>query len=199
MRRYMEKTPPLLIHSDLKAVNENLDVISNSMFEYQFLDYKRNKLNNLLVQNIVTGCTVMVNHKLIDLTRDNTPNDVIMHDWWLALVSSAFGQVIFIDKPTILYRQHGNNGVGAKYVNSLSYNIKRIKDNKIKKSIKNTYDQAKCFIDIFGQDLDLEKKEIIFTYLKLPTLNKSQKIISLYKYSFFKNSLLRKMGRIIYI
>lgn len=55
------------------------------------------------------------------------PNDEGgMHDWWMALAASCFGRIEFISEPTILYRQHGNNVVGATNVNSLSFIIKRL-------------------------------------------------------------------------
>uniref|UniRef100_A0A7C2GJC1 Uncharacterized protein n=1 Tax=Thermus islandicus TaxID=540988 RepID=A0A7C2GJC1_9DEIN len=36
-----------------------------------------------------------------------------MHDWWLALVAAAFGRIVPLGEPTVLYRQHGSNAVGA--------------------------------------------------------------------------------------
>ena len=37
-----------------------------------------------------------------------------MHDWWLALIASRLGRVVYLDRPCISYRQHSNNVVGAK-------------------------------------------------------------------------------------
>lgn len=190
---------PLLVHTDLKVVDENLKIISNSLFKYQSLSYERSKLNNLLGQNIVTGCTMMINRELLDLTRNNIPKDAIMHDWWLALVASAFGQVIFLQSSTVLYRQHCNNEVGAKDVTSPFYILKRIKKHETKKSIELTYMQARSFSNIYNQNLSKEKKQIVSAYLEMYKLNKLNKIKYLYKYCFFKNSFMRKIGQIVYI
>jgi len=35
-----------------------------------------------------------------------------MHDWWSALVVSAFGEVTYDPEPGVLYRQHGANQIG---------------------------------------------------------------------------------------
>jgi GT2 family glycosyltransferase len=51
---------PVLVHSDLMVVDENLNILSRSMFQRQNLDAKRCQLHNILVQNIVTGCTMTV-------------------------------------------------------------------------------------------------------------------------------------------
>ncbi len=37
-----------------------------------------------------------------------------MHDWYLALLASAFGKLVYIDKPAELYRQHSSNVLGAR-------------------------------------------------------------------------------------
>jgi hypothetical protein len=42
------------------------------------------------------------------------PNQALMHDWWLALVASSFGKIGFYNAPTVYYRQHNLNVLGAK-------------------------------------------------------------------------------------
>jgi len=68
----------------------------------------------LLTQNFVTGCTVLVNRRLLDIALP-IPEEALMHDWWLALCAAVFGHIGFVDKPLVKYRQHGNNEVGAKH------------------------------------------------------------------------------------
>lgn len=70
-------------------------------------------LVNALMENIVTGCTAAINRPAIDLLqRAGVPDGVRFHDWWLYLVLSAFGKVVYDDEPTLLYRQHGGNVIG---------------------------------------------------------------------------------------
>jgi glycosyltransferase involved in cell wall biosynthesis len=104
---------PLLLHSDLRVVDEQLRQISASLFEYQNLDKNLSSLAGCLCQNSVTGCTVIVNRALIRLALPVAPQ-AVMHDWWLALVAAAFGRVEFLDRPFIRYRQHASNTLGAK-------------------------------------------------------------------------------------
>ena len=75
-------------------------------------DYGKTTLNYVLIQNIVTGCTAIYNRALSEKIR-SIPDYMIMHDWWLLLAASAFGVVDHLDEPTMLYRQHGGNDVGA--------------------------------------------------------------------------------------
>ncbi|MBQ6833815.1 MAG: glycosyltransferase family 2 protein [Lachnospiraceae bacterium] len=71
---------------------------------------------NALVQNICTGCTAVINQNLAQLIRENIPvntDAIVMHDWWLYLTASCFGEVFYDDVPYIRYRQHGKNAHGA--------------------------------------------------------------------------------------
>ena len=105
---------PTLLHSDLTVVNKNLDVIHPSYMRFQKVSHEsQNPILVLLVQNFVTGCTVMVNRTLIDLALP-IPKEAIMHDWWLALCASVWGQIKFLPDSTVHYRQHRNNEMGAK-------------------------------------------------------------------------------------
>ena len=72
---------------------------------------------------------MMVNRPLLEMVGQ-PPEQSIMHDWWFALIAAAFGKIGYVDRPTILYRQHGDNQVGAKDAGSLSYNMERLKDQK---------------------------------------------------------------------
>jgi|TARA_B100002003_G_scaffold251477_1_gene295292 glycosyltransferase involved in cell wall biosynthesis len=104
---------PVLIHSDLQVVSEQKSVIAKSLVRYQGLEIDRNRFPNLVISNLVTGCTVLINETLA-LKSVPVSKQAIMHDWWLALVASAFGKLIFLDTPLVHYRQHSSNTIGAK-------------------------------------------------------------------------------------
>jgi glycosyltransferase involved in cell wall biosynthesis len=67
-----------------------------------------------LTQNIATGCTVMLNRTACDLILQTAPPPDSVHDWWCYLViSAAMGTILYDPVPMILYRQHGENQIGA--------------------------------------------------------------------------------------
>lgn len=120
---------PLLVHTDLKVVDENLRTIDSSFWHYcntqpQIVD--RN-IYYLGVANSVTGCTIMMN----DLAKQVSlpfPDKIFMHDAWIALCVKKHGQIDYIEDSTILYRQHGTNVFGAiKYHFSITDKLKHIK------------------------------------------------------------------------
>ncbi|RYG56876.1 MAG: glycosyltransferase, partial [Alphaproteobacteria bacterium] len=70
-------------------------------------------LSNALTENIIVGCTAAINRQALGLLkRAGVPSTVRFHDWWLYLVVSAFGAVVYDDQPTLLYRQHSANVIG---------------------------------------------------------------------------------------
>ena len=107
------KPIPVLIHSNLRVVSEDKSLIAESFVHYQGLEIERNRFTNLVISNVVTGCTAFINEAL---ARKAVPvsKEAIMHDWWLSLVASAFGKLVFIDAPLVSYRQHDTNAIGAK-------------------------------------------------------------------------------------
>ena len=59
------KNTPLLVHTDLKVVDSNMNLISDSFWRYQNLNPDDSySLSRLLVQNVVTGCTMAINSAL---------------------------------------------------------------------------------------------------------------------------------------
>lgn len=107
---------PVLVHSDATVADEHLKEISPSFMAYQGIGHNTcDPLKTLLVQNFVTGCTMMVNRPLLELAYP-VPGTVLMHDWWLALLAAALGHIEFIDRPLIHYRQHDKNQIGAKSI-----------------------------------------------------------------------------------
>jgi len=68
---------------------------------------------NALLDNVVAGCSTVLNREAMILVGKNLPGKVVIHDWWCYLVVSCFGEVIFDAEATLKYRQHGKNAIGV--------------------------------------------------------------------------------------
>lgn len=101
----------MLVYTDLKVVDENLNVQHESMIRTQS-DHANTELIQELTENTVTGGVAMINHALAELWTGQENHALLMHDWYLALLATAFGKLIYIDQPTELYRQHSSNVLG---------------------------------------------------------------------------------------
>ncbi|MGL5972186.1 MAG: glycosyltransferase family 2 protein [Oscillospiraceae bacterium] len=191
---------PVLVHTDLMVVDEWLSVLKESFFIYQGLNKRVQSFNEALSQNNVTGCTVMINKECKLYLKDYINKNILMHDWWLSLICSCFGIVHFIDKPTILYRQHENNTVGAKE-NIKTVNIsniyKYIKDiKKIKKNYLGIINQGEFFYNIYKNELEEEALIFLVAFSNLKKVNIFKKIYILQKYRFWKKGLIKNIGQI---
>ncbi len=68
---------------------------------------------NALVQNLATGCTIVMNQAARRAVLAMPMPDTI-HDWWCYLVVAGVGGTLVYDpEPCILYRQHDANAVGS--------------------------------------------------------------------------------------
>lgn len=106
-------TTPVLVHSDLAVVREDLSLLHRSFLGFQGLRHQSAApLNRLLIQNFVTGSTLLLNRALLEAAVP-VPT-VIMHDWWLALCAAALGRILYLPEATVLYRQHGSNAQGSR-------------------------------------------------------------------------------------
>lgn len=67
-----------------------------------------------LIQNVTTGCTLVLNRRAVSLVANSAPPPASMHDWWCYLVVTAAGGRLLTDnEATVLYRQHPANLIGA--------------------------------------------------------------------------------------
>lgn len=195
-----DKSLPILIHSDLSVVDENLNLISESMIDYLKLP-KNPHRHFYLVQNNVTGCVSMVNDALKKLVihnkilLKNNMDTILMHDCFITLVAVFFGKKIFIDKSTNLYRQHGKNVVGAGEGYSFKQNIKKIFSLERNKATLEQYKRMLSFYVEYFPSLGREEKGLIKTFVHINEMNKYSRIIFLVKnrilkYGCFRNLIL---------
>lgn len=183
---------PKLVHSDLYVVNEKLEVISKSFWHYQRLNPGNIDINRLLIQNVITGCTIGINRKLAELAYP-IPKAAIMHDWWIGLTASAFGTIEAIDEPLVYYRQHGSNTIGA---HKYSISMKKIKEEFV---ISKYTRQAEAFYSEFFERLDEEQRRTFKAFISLCSVNRLEAIRLILAHSFFKNGVIRNMGLFIKI
>lgn len=189
---------PFLVFTELKIVDANLNVLAERMSDIQSLDCSRTKSSDIVIQNYVTGCTMMINRTLNHLaTGKSTTNKqrhnieaidlskIIMHDWWCALIASEYGEIQFIQDVTILYRQHGDNSVGFKPVNSFRYLLQKLgKVQEIKKSLELTRIQAREFASVYH----LPANNLITQYGTIADKNRRERM------QFYRENHISKTG-----
>ena len=180
---------PQLVYCGLKCVNQNLIPLKND-FENMMgtiWGYSR------FIGNDMPGCVMMFNSKLrnIAISSTKTYEGIVMHDWWIALIAQTFGTIKFLNKRLVLYRQHGNNSIGAgKNGNLMRKMLQRGVIKKQKKLVYQTYNQSVVFFNTFKNQLPKANKAFLEDYINSP-----QKGL-LYRDTLFKKYKLKGTSRI---
>lgn len=108
-----------LVFTDLEVVDENLNTIDKSFYTLMGkmgkINKSINKRNFEYLYNSVTGCTVISKSSYIEKILPLPKNSkYVIHDSWIGLIVGLNGKIVFMNEPTIKYRQHGNNQIGTK-------------------------------------------------------------------------------------
>lgn len=192
MKEIEEPSVPAVVHTDLRVVDGQLRELAPSFLAYSGLSGNRLELKHLLVQNVVTGCTMMVNRPLAELANAHRPEGaVLMHDWWLAMIGAALGKTGFWDQATIDYRQHGGNTVGAKDARSISYIMKKIRNDGVRKAMEDTYAQAEVFLETFGERMTPEQRKTVADYAALKHMGPLARRVAFLKGGYYKYGIQR--------
>lgn len=189
------KKTPLLFHSDLILINENSNIISNSFWRFQRIyPLLGHRLNRLLVQNTVTGCSAGMNRTLFNLIGE-IPAEAKMHDWWVALIACSFGKIISSGIPLIRYRIHRSNAVGGKTI-SFKRIFNTLKELKLfyqnwKLENENVTKQVNVFSEKYQFSLPTNAKLIIDKYLLASASPVLYKKFLQFRFRFFQHGWYR--------
>jgi glycosyltransferase involved in cell wall biosynthesis len=94
-----------LVVTDGKVVNEDLIVLSDSLFQI----YNSGKgLFKNLVRNSFIGCCMVFRKEILQLVLP-FPKKIPMHDIWLGFVAQMFYSVHFLNNKLVLHRRHTTN------------------------------------------------------------------------------------------
>lgn len=113
-REYGSDTP-IVVHTDLRVVDSTLNIVAKSFWEYTFIkpDVLNRRAKYLAICNSVTGCTMLMNQAARSVSLP-FGEKALMHDSAIAISTMLnHGKVVPVYVQTMLYRQHGDNALGA--------------------------------------------------------------------------------------
>ena len=217
-RRYGKETP-ILVHSDLEIVDENLNLKNKKMSEltgiseaikyakeeskYLYTISTKESFSRYLVENNITGNTVIINKALLDIYK--RPKVSFMHDWWLGLIAFTFGKVGYLNECLVKYRQHGSNELGAKNPLELR-NIRKRNKQRIRENYDCMFAQVEEFLLLYKNELGKSRladtyyaHKYLNAFANMKSKNRISKIRDILKYSFFKSSKILTLGEMLNI
>lgn len=187
---------PLLVHTDLRVVDQNLHTMYHSYAKMSRKKFCDRSLNSLLTINIAAGCTELYNRALADLITDE-PAYMMVHDWWVLLVAASLGRIGTVYEPTILYRQHDSNDLGAKNVLSLGYVLHFVTNfKKMIEKVCNTYEQAESFLCVYKNMLSDEQRDLLSAYSSIPHYSRIRRLVTVIKRKTWMHGVSRRFAQV---
>jgi glycosyltransferase involved in cell wall biosynthesis len=179
---------PILVHSDLIVVDDELHVLHPSFWRYsRLLDPSApRRPARVVIQNFVTGCACIGNATLRRAALP-IPAEARVHDCWVALVAAILGEIAEYEVPTILYRQHQSNDIGAR-PGHLSAIIARLIRSpmktmqQVRRSVGTSQQQAAVFERIYGEKINPQRRQMLATFSGLGDSTLWQRKSFLFRY-----------------
>ena len=117
---------------------------------------------DILYGNVVTGCTIVMDNDFKNLATKYYPENIYLHDYWLALIAHYTTGAHFVYDycpDYILYRQHGSNLIGSNKGGKLKKAFKKL-FTKVDK-IKSTHNLVRTYWNLYKDDVNEKDKVII--------------------------------------
>ena len=145
---------PLLYQSKIAIGNSDLSEI----VPYKYENYNYN-FQKAFTSNIFFGFAMVINRELYDRLIRADFDQIKYHDWFAAIIVSAFGKYVFSEEIEAVHRQHENNA-------SPLYFFKKIPDGIRLLRGDNFYTRnAREFDRLFLSEMDEGQKEICTLFI----------------------------------
>lgn len=183
----------MLVYSDVQLVDANGDGLG-----MEFEDYVSNRCDNSFEHRIfydnVTGAAMAINRKLRDLTIRIKPElfkSVHMHDSAIAQLGSLSGNIIYLPKKLMKYRQHDRNTIGMGQNRPFKYSLTNLCE-KIQ-YYSNHLNQAKLMIKSLDEsELTFKNSNLLDLIILADNQNFFSRLKSGYKLSKYVKGFLNK-------
>ena len=157
---------PILVFTDAESYDDVSKTDIGSFHKMSHLDTKKVDTAHLFMENKCIGCTIMCNAKVRDYLTE-LPEEIRVHDWWLALICSFFQYV--------------------------AKRIRHIKEQK--ESLRATFAQGTAFCRMFGEQItDPERKKCAYEFAKMSESNAVKRRVLALRYGFLKSGLVRNLA-----
>ncbi len=187
LAKYQPTDVPTMVFTDAVVTDSALRPIAKSSMRYRNVDPTRLALRQLLLQNIPAGNTMLINRALWELALP-IPPQAAMHDHWLVLVAAVFGRITFLPDPTLFYRQHGNNVIGASRFPTLSGKAERF---------NMCISQGQAFLEQFREKLSPGDRQLLEDFSHLPYKGFLERRRIILHHRIYKSGFLRNLGMML--
>ena len=189
----VEDNQPICVFTDMKVVDEELNVISDSFIRYIGRTPNNISYTQIIIDNPAAGCTMCFNRKLRDLVVEVAPQldlaKIPMHDALILEIGAIMGKVVAIDEPLAYYRQTGHNAMGAvteTESDKAARNIQDFKSGSIFAKKKAFVFESRLFADelLKASWLPKDKKDVLLRFAQVGEKGKLRRMAFYAKNNF---------------
>ena len=201
MRRMEERHgrgAPLLVFTDVRVVDEGLRTVAESMWARSGVEAANvHRMERLLGQNVVTGCSMVVNRTMLELAR-RMPEAATMHDRWIGLLAASMGAAEALPERTVLYRQHGANVIGAPAEDrTMGGRAARARsgggDRRRERWLSEA--QAEALLAVHGAEMSERRRRVLRAYLRSGRSGSAAvRLGTTVRYGFWRAGVLRNLA-----
>lgn len=159
----------------LKDVDHTKPVLYFSNYDFydgdmKFIAHHESKGNKLSFRNSIVDCVPLgfnscFNKKAQEMTIANMPKHSQGHDWWMYMLCSGLGQVVYDERATVKYRRHNAN-VSGEEVSFFQFQVWRFKKLFLNGYFKKIREQIIEFEQLFGSQLSKEDQKVLALFTK---------------------------------
>lgn len=119
----------------------------------------------MLYENVTSGNTMVLNGRLAGLVAAAGSDGVYCHDWWIALVASALGEILYDDFCSLEYRRTGSNAspTGSSPLSLLRYRVRTFLSGD---GLERVTAQLRKLDERFGDAMAPERRALLGRFLR---------------------------------
>lgn len=156
----VDEDKPVLYFTNYDFYNGELEFMAHHTDKCPKISFR-----NSLVDCVSLGFNSVFNKKAYELTVNKTPKSFLGHDWWMYVLCSGLGQVIYDNRPTVKYRRHDTN-VSDGGADFIKLQIWRFKKFFLNDYFHKIHEQIREFNELYGEQLSLEDKKELDMFSK---------------------------------
>jgi glycosyltransferase involved in cell wall biosynthesis len=191
---------PLLVFTDARVVDDELRTLHESFWAHEKIEPDRiHDLPLLLGRSVVTGCTMLLNRRLLELSFA-MPSEASMHDRWIGLLACTIGKACVVKAQTLLYRQHGRNvvGIGKKTVSLPGLFQRLVKREARQMQWAISQRQAEALLRTHSAELSSKHRDLLRAYLQCGEReSRIFRITTFIRYGFYRWNSIKDLAVMI--
>lgn len=188
---------PVLVFTDAECFDSDTKRTLGFFHETSHLDVKKVDTAHLFMENKCIGCTMMMNRAVLPYLEE-LPEEIRVHDWWLALICSHFGTIRYVPQATLRYRQHEGNQIGgSSFGGYLKKRLAHIREQR--QALLLTYRQGAAFLHLFGTQMDKKQRIVAEQFAGMEQAGFFGRRCRILRHGFKKSGWVRNIGLLLLV